>query len=142
MAEDILSKEPTDTLTDSSKGLLRTVLYFDVFDHPVTIEELKEFSAGLSSADHLSSTLKAMTQAGSLFEFDGYYTVNPKAKALVERRRKAEKMADKARDKAHQRSRFIGRFPYVKAAYISGSMAKGVMYENGDVDFFIITEPG
>ena len=118
------------------------MLYFDVFDHPVTVAELQDFSIDAGADTTIDSDLDQLVQDGFLYIHDGHYSINPKAKELVERRRKAEKVANDATPKAHSRSRFIGKFPYVKAAYISGSMAKGVMYEEGDVDFFIITQPG
>jgi hypothetical protein len=44
--------------------------------------------------------------------------------------------------KAHQVSKFIGKFPFVRGVYISGSLSKGYMPEDGDIDYFIITKPG
>ena len=139
---EILSKDLTETLNGSANGLLRTVLYFDVFDHPVTAEELQHFSLDTSNNTGVRSELDQLVQDGLLFCYDGHYSIRPHAKKLVERRRKAEQVALEATEKAYSRSKYIGQFPYVRAAYISGSMAKGVMYEKGDVDFFIITKPG
>lgn len=90
----------------------------------------------------IAEELLTLVKEGALFEKDGYYSPREGVARLVSKRIDGEKTAHKAQDKAYKRAKFIGKFPYVKAAYISGSMSKGVMHENGDVDFFIITEPG
>lgn len=44
--------------------------------------------------------------------------------------------------KARRMSRFIGRFPFVRGVMLSGSISKGCLAEDGDIDYFVITEPG
>jgi hypothetical protein len=90
----------------------------------------------------IAEELLTLVKEGALFEKDGYYSPREGVASLVSKRIDGEKTAQTAQDKAYKRAKFIGKFPYVKAAYISGSMSKGIMHENGDVDFFIITEPG
>ncbi|MGB0368448.1 MAG: nucleotidyltransferase domain-containing protein [Flavobacteriales bacterium] len=117
-------------------------MYFDIFDHPLTKVEIVKLAAGNSSEMLADASLNELVQAKMLHEIDGYYSVQPEFKSLIERRETGERNAALQKTKAHKRAKFIGKFPYVKAAYISGSMSKGVMHEDGDIDFFIITEPG
>lgn len=39
-------------------------------------------------------------------------------------------------------ARFIARFPYIRAVFVSGSLSKHSMKPDSDVDFFLITTPG
>ncbi|MEN8957433.1 MAG: nucleotidyltransferase domain-containing protein, partial [Flavobacteriales bacterium] len=39
-----------------------------------------------------------------------------------------------------KRANFIGKFPFVRGVYISGSFSKGVVNEGGDVDYFVISK--
>jgi len=129
-------------LSTLAKNIIHSVLYFDIFGHPLTQEELTGFVAGSVTEQQLKQQLEDLVAAGLLFTTDGYYSVDPDLRSLIDRRLEAERMARSQWDKAHRRARLIGKFPYVRAAYISGSMSKGVMHEHGDVDYFIITEPG
>ena len=38
-------------------------------------------------------------------------------------------------------TKFISKFPYVRAILLSGSISKGYMDKDSDVDYFIITQP-
>ena len=44
--------------------------------------------------------------------------------------------------KAHMMSRLMSKFPFVRAVFISGSLSKNVMPDGGDIDYFIVTQPG
>ena len=125
-----------------SKQIIRTILYFDIFDHPITKDEVVYFASGSLGQDLIAEELKTLVQNGELFQKDGYYSPREGINALISKRLDGEKTARTAQKKAYKRAKFIGKFPYVKGAYISGSMSKGIMHEDGDVDFFIITEPG
>ena len=130
------------SLSSLSHKIIRTVLYFDIFDHPLSEDEVVSFT--LSKADNrfVREELNKLVGNQTLFKVDAYYSVRPEFGELVVRRNEGERNASLHREKAFEKAKFIGKFPYVKAAYISGSMSKGVMHEDGDVDFFIITEPG
>jgi predicted nucleotidyltransferase len=60
---------------------------------------------------------------------------------LVDRRLKGNEMSKKIMPKAVRVSKFIGKFPYVESVCLSGALSKGYFDDNGDIDFFIITNP-
>ena len=106
------------------------------------MEEVVYFASDSMADDEVSQELDRLQGSGLLFCIGDYYSVRSNFESLIARRVGGEKHAQDLTDKAYRRARLIGKFPYVKGAYISGSMSKGVMLEDGDVDFFIITEPG
>ena len=61
--------------------------------------------------------------------------------ALIDRRLKGNKEADKYLILAKKKASFIAKFPFVRAVLASGSLSKGYMDEGSDLDFFIITAP-
>src|SRR4029453_17664939 len=72
---------------------------------------------------------------------DGYFAVAPPG-PMIGRRREQEERAASRMNKARRMSRFIGSFPFVRGVMLSGSIDKGVLDEDGDIDYFIITSPG
>lgn len=129
-------------LSSLSQKIIRTVLYFDIFDHPVNFSEIVYFTADELNKTQFETELVSLVSSGVLFKSNGYFSVKPEFDDLIQKRLNGEKNANSQQKKAFERAKFIGKFPFVKAAYISGSMSKGVMHDDGDIDFFIITEPG
>jgi hypothetical protein len=123
-------------------AILRTLLYFDVFQYPLTEEEISRFNPlpGLS-AKEVEAELEELVCEGIVLQHMGHYGFGALAANLEKR------VADNARArsrmaKAHRIGRFIGRFPFVRAVMLSGSISKGCLAKDGDIDYFVITEPG
>jgi hypothetical protein len=81
-----------------------------------------------------------LLEKGVIFDFDGFY-IDVNNPDRVERRLKGNEMARNIMPKAVKVSRKIARFPYVKAVCLSGALSKGYYDNEGDFDFFIITQP-
>ena len=43
--------------------------------------------------------------------------------------------------KAIKRAKFISKFPYIENVSISGALSKNYYNNDGDIDFFLITQP-
>lgn len=123
-------------------AILKTLCYFSIFKHPLTRDEIKQYchDIQLDNTDHLTE-LDALVQQGFVNELNGYYFLTGES-SFIERRICGEKIAPRFMQKARSYSRFISRFPYIRAVFISGSLSKGYMDEQSDIDYFIITEPG
>jgi len=70
---------------------------------------------------------------------DGYYSMQKSIDAQIKKRLAKEKEAKKYYKKLPFFVNMISKFPFVRGIAISGSLSKGVMYEDGDIDYFIIT---
>lgn len=114
--------------------------YFQVFSYPLTRDEI---SYSLSPGHHpgLQSELDELCRLGLIFRDEEFYSLdnNP---AQSEKRKQGNALAAQKMNAARRISRFIGKFPYVKAVMISGTLSKGVMTPEADIDFFIVTQPG
>ncbi len=123
----------------SEKGILRALLYFDIFDYPLTQSEIADFSPLPVNGD-LKSSLDMLVDKQIIYQFDQYYALHNN-RHLVLRRTSGNRMADRQLRIARRISKFISMFPFVRAVLLSGSISKGYMDEHSDIDYFIITEP-
>ncbi|UTW63429.1 nucleotidyltransferase domain-containing protein [bacterium SCSIO 12741] len=133
-----------EELTDTGimSDIVRSLLYYDIFDYPLTREELKD-NCKLEPAQvesQFEATLDRLVEQGLIYPLGEFFSVhnNP---ALAERRRQGNDRAREYMKIASERSQFIMNFPFVKAVYLSGSISKNFMPEDGDIDYFVITEP-
>ncbi|MBP7515119.1 MAG: nucleotidyltransferase domain-containing protein [Flavobacteriales bacterium] len=132
----------TQQLTSAQQAAVRTLLYFDVFHYPLRPEEIERFlDLPASQTADLAEDLSRLVEDGIIREHAGFFGFGDLAMA-VERRKADNARAEKRMDKARRMSRFIGRFPFVRGVMLSGSMSKGCLAEDGDIDYFVITEPG
>lgn len=141
-----LTSPPTETTIQEQHllqaAVLRVIAYFDIFHHPVRVDEIIRF-ANISPlcATHVSEALERLAACGPVQHQAGYWGLGD-IRNNVDVRIAAEARADARMPKALNMSRRIARFPFVRAVFISGSMSKGCLAEDGDIDFFVVTTPG
>ncbi|TVR42785.1 MAG: hypothetical protein EA394_02680 [Bacteroidia bacterium] len=123
------------------KDLIKTILYFDIFAYPLTGDELLLYN-GLRGDDARQALdeLDKLVEAGMLGYSRGFYYYRGKP-AMVDRRLNGNRLAEKRMDAARKYSGIIASFPFVEAVMLSGSIAKGYMGKNDDIDYFIVTKP-
>lgn len=118
---------------------LKTILYFSIFNYPVTKDEIFKFSTS-ENIDVLDNELELLLRKKVIFQIGDFY-LNSLSVDSVEKRLTNNKMAEKIMPKALRVSKLIASFPYVKGVALSGGLSKGCFDSEGDVDFFIITSP-
>ncbi|MDU8886431.1 nucleotidyltransferase domain-containing protein [Yeosuana sp. MJ-SS3] len=118
---------------------LKTILYFSIFNYPVTRDEIFKFSTS-ENIDILDNELEILLKRKIIYQIGDYY-LNTQSLDSVKRRLTNNKMAEKIMPKALRISKRIASFPYVKGVALSGGLSKGCFDSEGDVDFFIITSP-
>jgi len=122
------------------QGALRVLLYFDIFGHPLTAEEIFSFlpfhrSSIEGLADVLrSGALKRVVQSKGRFFF-----LHSTPDSCIENRLRKERYARHRLRIASIVAHFVGLFPFVQAVMLSGELSKGVASRNSDIDFAIIT---
>jgi hypothetical protein len=119
--------------------ILSLLVYFDIFEHPLTPSDMMRMT-GLSETT-IHDQLRMLVTTKICFEWQGYYGLTPYTEEKAQRRIQAERNAEMYWPKVKKYARIIANFPFVKGVAISGSLSKGVMTDQGDIDFFIITEP-
>jgi hypothetical protein len=124
------------------RGVLRTLLYFEIFSHPLTAEEVFLFSGcpGVSR-EEVSEKLRRLVRQGLVFQYGSFFQTAADPWWSVQRA-DCNRRADVLLPVARRMARFIGAFPYIRGVFVSGSMSKHSMRADSDIDFFLITEPG
>ena len=124
------------------EGIVRTLIYFDLFKYPLNFEEILNYAPiAPINEDDLISELELMGKSGEIHSDGNFYSIRPLS-SLADRRIKGNNVAEKTMPKAYRMSRKIAGFPFVRSVMLSGSISKGYMADDGDVDFFVLTEPG
>lgn len=132
----------TTSLTDLQRAIMRTVVYFDLFRHPMRKEEIRRFlQIPCTNEERFTEGLDALCAEGILTNRAGFYAPEDPSRSIAERKADEERARTRMA-KALRMSRFIGCFPFVRAVMLSGSMSKGRCAADGDIDYFVITQPG
>jgi hypothetical protein len=120
------------------KHFLRALLYFDIFNYPLTAEEVTRYSPAIVNfpADQF---LENLVSRKILFRFENFYSLHDDPQIAL-RRVKGNALAEKKMKTAKMFSYLVSLFPFVKAVMLSGSISKGYMDENSDIDYFIVTQ--
>ncbi len=120
-------------------ALLRTLHYFDFFDHALSLEELHRFLSVVASVEAVRDSVEHAVAEGVVYSGNGYYGLREETVAL---RKQYEALNARKMRSARRMSRLIRMFPFVRGVYLSGSLSKlGVQSKEDDLDFFILTAP-
>lgn len=135
-------KEVAQDISTLHESIIRTLLYYDIFNYPLKAEEVFRF-LGTSSDDQVfvRHELEYLAGQGRVFRFGDFFSIQNNESNVV-RRLKGNLEAERCLGLAKQKAALIARFPFVRAVLASGSLSKGYMDESSDLDFFIITQPG
>lgn len=120
-------------------NVLKALAYFDVFSFPLNRQELEQF-VDPAIRLNLDEELLWLTREKLIFQLEDFYALKNDM-TLVHNRVSGDQRAKAYIDQAFKKSRLIAKFPYVRGVFISGSLSKGTMTEDGDIDYFIVTAP-
>ena len=121
-------------------SILKTLSYYEIFDHPLSFEELKrKIDYKNIETDEFEKNLKELSRDGITQQSAGYYFLTGDDRK-IKKRLDGELRAQKLMKKARWFSALIYFFPFVRAVFISGSLSKGSVPEDADIDYFIITK--
>lgn len=119
-------------------SILKPIIYFSVFNHPLTQDETFLFSE-VTNKQAVINELKKLTDAGIINKIDNFFLLgnNP---MHVKKRVNGNYEAKKIMPKVKKVASFISKFPFIKGVAVSGSLSKGYYDEKSDFDFFVITK--
>lgn len=121
--------------------ILMPLLYFEIFKHPLTVEEILNFSHNKSiSTIEMTKHLEDLIQQGYIFQYEKFFLTQD-CPEWVQLRKENNERAIAFIEKAKWMTQIIQKFPFVRGVFLSGSLSKNVIKKNGDIDYFIITQP-
>ncbi|MCC7206156.1 MAG: hypothetical protein IT323_02555 [Anaerolineae bacterium] len=143
--EHLSAPQVTDSGPDSlvSGAILRTLIYADIFDFPMRLEEIQHFLIGCTtSLDAVRAALESSAWlAGRIERAGGYYHLRGRA-ALVALRHEREKAAQRLWPVAMRYGGWLAHLPFVRMAALTGSLAmRNPRGEHDDIDYLLITAP-
>lgn len=118
---------------------LRTLTYFDLFDYPITEEEILLFMDQRVAAEKLSNVLNELVEQEMVFRLSEFYSIR-NDQCLADRRKKGNIRANTLLPKAFKICGFLYSFPFVRGIGISGSLSKNFAAEGADIDYFVVTK--
>ena len=128
-------------LTQLRRGIIRTLAYYDIFSYPLTAAEISyNLGNNHTSLEEIKRELVNLTSNNLIFCKGDFFLLNDDENYVL-RRRKGNELAKKRLKTARKVSGFISRFPFIRGILLSGSIAKGFMDEDSDIDYFVITHP-
>jgi len=123
------------------RSILRTLAYYDIFSYPLTAEEIySNLGVNHTTPEEIKSELEKLSTDQIVFCKGEFYLLNDDD-YYVRRRQAGNKLAEKRLKTARQVSGFISRFPFIRGILLSGSISKGFMEKDADIDYFVITHP-
>lgn len=120
------------------KAILETLAYSDVFDYPLTFDELHRYLTISAPRADLAACLDQMnlvaTESGFYFLADRHSTVCTR----IDR----EQTSRMAFQRARRYGAMLGSLPFVRMVTLTGSLAMLNLSRDADMDYMLVTQPG
>ena len=121
------------------RSVFHTLAYADVFDFPLTAQEVYRYltSAGPSFED----VALALADRALFSHVENCYTLRGR-EDIIETRKRRAKVASGLWPKAARYGRILAILPFVKMVAVTGSLAMNNTEAGKDIDYMIVTAPG
>jgi predicted nucleotidyltransferase len=129
-----------DGSIDHRSAILRLVMYFDVFRHPLTQLELTRF-IDPDHPDEVLSCLELLLADGTLSRKEAFI-YRPGMHETIPQRQTRARSAEKIWPRARTSAAWLYRIPQVRGLMVTGSLSKNSTQPKDDIDFLVLVEPG
>ena len=120
------------------RAILETLAYSDVFDYPLTLDELHRYLTYPATKEEVINCLNTSLFVSSNSEF--YFL--PKRDLLVDIRRERDTLSLPAFRRALFYGHILGIFPFVRMVAMTGSLAVLNLSKDADMDYMLVTQSG
>jgi predicted nucleotidyltransferase len=126
-------------LNNILQNILKTLAYFDIFNYPLTDEEIMQFLPEKNVRLLFDKSVKKLLEEKKIFKIGEFYSLKNR-QSLADRRIDGNNRAKHLLKTARRIAKLLAYFPFVESVCISGSLSKNFADQKSDIDFFIITE--
>jgi len=127
-------------LSSLRERCLATLAYFDLFDYPLTFDEIQKYFLGEQPSDHqLQHFLDEHTAL--IHSQDGYYFLKGRADIIITREER-EKVSKQYWKKTRFFLPFIQFVPFITMVGVCNTLAINNASKESDIDLFIVARPG
>jgi hypothetical protein len=121
------------------RAILEALVYSDIFDYPLRIEELFKYLSVPIVRSDLNSYLNGYS---GMVEFhDGYYHLKGREN-LINQRKNREIASRHLLNRAIWFGRILGSLPFIRMVALTGSLALQNCDETADIDYLLVTAHG
>ncbi len=123
--------------------LLEPLFYYDIFSYPLTAEEIlkaSQLNKTPNRVEYVQKILAELVEQKYIFQIEKYYLLSCNKDWVIQRKANNQR-AEEIAPTVQRMTKLMTWFPYVRGVFISGSLSKGVMPKDGDIDYFIVTQP-
>lgn len=128
-------------------AILRTLAYFDIFDYPLTADQVWRWVFTVSGQkevytfDNARAALESMAREHRIEFVDSYYCLPGRA-SIVQIRSQRWKFGQKKWKRVLSAARYLELVPFVRMVAVVNTLAIDNAREESDMDLLIITKPG
>lgn len=138
-------------MTDLQKSILATLAYSDIFDYPLTEEEIGKYlildpnsniKAQISNTNSkliIQKYLTLLLNANAIENYDNLYCLKGR-KEIISLRKEREEYSKKKLVIAEKATQKLKRIPWIKMIGLTGSLAMNNSSPKDDIDLIIITQ--
>jgi hypothetical protein len=136
-------RERAAGLRDVARAIVATVAYADVFQYPMTIDELHRYLIGVSaSRAEVESLLRSSPEVRERLSLVDGYVLLAGRESIVETRRRRAAVAAQLWGPAVRYGHQIARLPFVRMVALTGALSVENVEQGADIDYMVVTEPG
>ncbi len=120
------------------KAILETLAYSDVFDYPLTFDELHRYLTASALPADLAACLNELSLVATE---NGFYFLADR-RETVRTRMNREQASRAAFQRACRYGAILGSLPFVRMVTLTGSLAMLNLNHDADMDYMLVTQPG
>ena len=123
------------------QAILQTLVYADLFDYPLTPNEVVRYLGMPADAATIFEELDKSTASGVVVRHNGYVALSGRD-SLFDLRTHREQVAKAMWPAARRYANWLAHVPFVRMVAITGTLAVNNVETRDDIDVFIVTSPG
>jgi hypothetical protein len=126
-------------------AILRTVLYADVFQFPLSLTELHYYLIHDEpvSLEAIQNTLQHSPYLQALLCLDAGYIALLDNSHIIPMRQKRDQLAQQLQPIAARYGKWLANIPFVRMVALTGALAaRNPAHEKDDFDYLLVTQPG
>jgi hypothetical protein len=122
------------------RAIVQTVAYADVFDYPLTADEIHRYLIGVPASRGSIRGILSNSLPRNLARSGRYFTLPGRQASVDTRKLRMANAVDYWRHAVHY-GRRMSHLPFVRMVAVTGALAMD-NNADGDIDYLVITEPG
>lgn len=123
------------------KSVLSTIIYFDIFDYPLTLMEAWRWPDVRCKMLNIKECLEKLKDEGLVVSRQGFYFLYGRSE-LVRKRIKRYNIAERKYRRLLWVSKILKMLPFVRMIAVCNNLAYSNARDDSDIDLFIVTKNG